>query len=88
MVLPCTLVLAGGAGCTVRNSIGSSTFGFMLLKLSQPTKIGKRITIAIFRNFVPPLVASATLMIGRRKSCQASSVEDTHMKIPISVMVA
>src|SRR5207249_9085229 len=29
-VLPCTLVLAGGAGCTVRSSIGSSMLGFML----------------------------------------------------------
>src|SRR5438132_4982979 len=83
-VLPCTLVLAGGAGCTVRSSIGSSMLGFMLFQPRKPTRKGNNTTETARVIRVVGVRPSATAIKGLRKSCHDVSVEDPHMKLPLS----
>src|SRR5438445_11415992 len=86
--LPCNLVLAGGAGFTVRRSIGSSMLGFMLFQPRKPTRKGNNTTETARMICVVGVFASATSMRALRQSCQHVSVDDTHMNIPISTLVA
>ena len=46
-VLPCTFVVAGGAGCTVRNSIGSSKLGKNELYAKPPNAKGITINATV-----------------------------------------
>src|SRR5256712_13205255 len=73
-VLPCTLVLAGGAGCTVRSSIGSSMLGFMLFQQRKPTRKGNNTTETARMICVVGVFASATAMRGLRQSSQEVSM--------------
>src|SRR4029078_11386779 len=74
-----TFVLAGGAGCTVRNSIGSSDFGTMALYENPPIKSGRTIRYGYRNSLFPPVLASKTFMIGCLNFFQSSSLAETHM---------
>src|SRR5256712_5433265 len=75
-VLPCTLVLAGGAGCTVRSSIGSSMLGFMLFQPRKPTRKGNSTTETARMILVVGVFASATAMRSEEHTSELQSRSD------------